>query len=80
MSGHPAVQQALRNPYFHGLGLPRLYVPAQAQLDRTAVVRTRMPGGVGGAMPRGVPLSRSMPQSRPPVASHEPVFVPYLDH
>jgi RNA-directed DNA polymerase len=25
MSGHPAVQQALRNPYFHGLGLPRLY-------------------------------------------------------
>ena len=30
MSGHPAVQQALRNPYFHGLGLPRLYVPAQA--------------------------------------------------
>ena len=30
MSGHPAVQQALRNPYFHGLGLSRLYVPAQA--------------------------------------------------
>src|SRR6201992_3476564 len=28
MSGHPAVQQALRNPYFDGLGLPRLYVPA----------------------------------------------------
>src|SRR5215472_4678034 len=25
MSGHPAVQQALRNPYFAGLGLPRLY-------------------------------------------------------
>jgi hypothetical protein len=23
MSGHPAVQQALRNPYFDGLGLPR---------------------------------------------------------
>ncbi len=30
MSGHPALQQALRNPYFDGLGLPRLYVPAQA--------------------------------------------------
>ena len=30
MSGHPAVQQALRNPYFDALGLPRLYVPAQA--------------------------------------------------
>jgi len=25
-----AVQQALRNPYFDALGLPRLYVPAQA--------------------------------------------------
>jgi hypothetical protein len=30
MSGHPAVQHALRNPYFDGLGLPRLSVPAQA--------------------------------------------------
>src|SRR6201986_1203024 len=30
MSGHPAVQQALRNPYFDGLGLPRLYRSAQA--------------------------------------------------
>jgi Transposase domain (DUF772) len=34
------------------------------QPDRTAVVRTRMPGGVGGAMPRGVPLSRSLPLMR----------------
>ena len=25
MSGHPAVQQALRNPYFDSLGLPRLH-------------------------------------------------------
>src|SRR3954452_24557316 len=30
MSGHPAVQQALRNHYFDSLGLPRLYVSAQA--------------------------------------------------
>src|SRR5271166_4505550 len=30
MSGHPAVQQALRNQYFDSLGLPRIYVPAQA--------------------------------------------------
>ncbi len=30
MSGHPAVQQALRNPYFDSLGLPRLYVSVQA--------------------------------------------------
>src|SRR6056297_1342681 len=26
--------------------------------SRTAVVRTRMPGGVGGGSPRGLPLSR----------------------
>src|SRR5712675_1439143 len=30
MSGHPAVQQALRNHYFDSLGLPRLYVSVQA--------------------------------------------------
>jgi hypothetical protein len=30
MSGHPAVQQALRNHSFDSLGLPRLYVCAQA--------------------------------------------------
>ncbi len=30
MSGHPAARQALRNRYFDSLGLPRLYVPAEA--------------------------------------------------
>jgi RNA-directed DNA polymerase len=30
MSGHPAVQKALRNSFFDQLGLPRLYVLAQA--------------------------------------------------
>ena len=30
MSGHPAVQMALRNHDFDSLGLPRLHVPAQA--------------------------------------------------
>src|ERR1700722_14166833 len=30
MSGHPAVQQALRNNYVESLGLPRIYAPAQA--------------------------------------------------
>jgi len=30
MSGHPSVQQALPNRYFDSLGLPRIYVPAQA--------------------------------------------------
>ena len=43
------------------LNLPRLYLSAQAQPNRTAVVRTRMPGGGGGVTPRGVPLSRSLP-------------------
>ena len=41
---------ALRNHVFEALGLP-----LGTQLDRTAKVRTRMPGGVGGAAPRGVP-------------------------
>ena len=30
MSGHPAVQSALRNHYFDSLGLPRLYAPPPA--------------------------------------------------
>jgi hypothetical protein len=30
MSGHPAVQAALRNHHFDSLGLPRLYVPHPA--------------------------------------------------
>ena len=30
MSGHPAVQTALRNHHFDSLGLPRLYVPEPA--------------------------------------------------
>jgi RNA-directed DNA polymerase len=30
MSGHPAVQSAVRNHHFDSLGLPRLYVPAHA--------------------------------------------------
>ena len=30
MSGHPAVQQALRNHYFDSLGLPRLHVSVPA--------------------------------------------------
>jgi hypothetical protein len=31
MSGHPAVQQALRNDYFESLGLPRIYARQGAQ-------------------------------------------------
>ncbi len=62
MSGDPAVQQALRNHCFESLGLPRLYVSAQAFEPPWYV--TRMPGGVGGAASRGVPLSRSAAHSR----------------
>jgi hypothetical protein len=39
---------------------PAVTLPT-AQLDRTAVVRTRMPGGVGGEEPRGSPLSPCVP-------------------
>jgi RNA-directed DNA polymerase len=30
MSGHPAVQTALRNHHFDSIGLPRLYIPTTA--------------------------------------------------
>jgi hypothetical protein len=49
------------------LNLPRLYLSAQAQPNRTAVVRTRMPGGVGGAAPRGVPLPLRRAQPCSPI-------------
>ena len=42
------VQLALPASYFDTLGLPRLTAHPNMQLNRTAVVRTRMPGGVGG--------------------------------
>jgi RNA-directed DNA polymerase len=42
------VQLALPASYFDALGLPRLAAQPNMQLNRTAVVRTRMPGGVGG--------------------------------
>src|ERR1700732_3436739 len=48
MSGHPAVQQALRNHYFDSLGLPRLHVPDDAEPSRTAGCVTRMSGGGEG--------------------------------
>ncbi len=57
MSRHAAVQQALPNAYFDSLGLPRLSVSWNAQLVRTAVVRTRMPGGVTGKASEGLPMS-----------------------
>src|SRR4051794_24059539 len=59
MARHVTVQQALPNAFFDSIGLPRLEAPPTAYPDRTAVVRIRMPGGVGGEEPRGSPLSRS---------------------
>src|SRR6516164_5439650 len=46
----------------------RLHVGVQAEPRRTAGYVTRMPGGVGGVAPRGVPLSRS----REPAADARP--------
>ena len=40
----------------------QVHVPDQAYPSRTAGYVTRMPGGVGGVAPRGVPLSRSVPR------------------
>ncbi len=51
MSRHAAVQQGLSNAYFDSLRLPRVACSASTQPSRTAVVRTRMPGGVGGGRP-----------------------------
>ena len=39
MARHVAVQQAVRYRCFDSLGLPRLYTPAEAHSERTAVVR-----------------------------------------
>ena len=39
----------------------QVHVPDQAYPSRTAGYVTRMPGGVGGVAPRGVPLSRCVP-------------------
>jgi Group II intron, maturase-specific domain len=65
MSGHPEVQQALRNDNFASLGLPRIYEPPKPNSVEPPLVRTRMPGGVGGVASRGVPLSRSCANSGP---------------
>ena len=60
MSGHPAVQQALRNDDFESLGFPNLCArPSLTGSNRRGT--DRMPGGVGGVASRGVPLSRSIP-------------------
>lgn len=63
MSGHPVVQQALRNHYFESPVSPgSMSLPKPKPVEPPWYV-TRMPGGVGGAAPRGVPLSRLFTQS-----------------
>jgi hypothetical protein len=47
MSGHPAVQQALRNHYFDSLGLPDSMSLPKPNLVEPPWYVTRMPGGVG---------------------------------
>ena len=66
MSGHPAVQQALRNRLFDELELRNSTFPTRLNPVEPPWYRTRMPGGVGGAMPKGIPLSRSIPRVSPP--------------
>ena len=51
MSGHPAVQEALRNPVFDSLGLPRLHCALKLNPVEPPRYVYRMPGGVGGAAP-----------------------------
>src|SRR5262249_42109467 len=51
MARHVTVQQAMPNAYFDSIGLPRLAAPPTALSGRTAVGRSRLPGGVGGEEP-----------------------------
>ena len=72
MSGHPAVQQALRNDYFGTLGLPESMRPPKPNSVEPPWYGTRMPGGVGGVASRGVPLSRSKAECRHQSHSTDP--------
>ena len=51
MSGHPAVQQALRNHYFDSSVFPDSMSPPKFNPIEPPWYVTRMPGGVGGATP-----------------------------
>ena len=59
MSGHPAVQQALRNNYFKSLGLPRSLRPPKPNSVEPPWYGPVCPVVWGGVASRGVPLSRS---------------------
>ena len=52
LGGHQGTEPPVAKPDPESPALAeQLYTPAEAQSGRTAVVRTRMPGGVGGAAP-----------------------------
>jgi RNA-directed DNA polymerase len=51
MSGHPAVQQALRNPYFDSIGLPAFMWSPKLNLIEPPWYGPVCPVGVGGAVP-----------------------------
>jgi RNA-directed DNA polymerase len=48
ISHTPGVRMALNNCFFDQMGLLRLSASPNTEPNRTALVRTRMPGGVGG--------------------------------
>jgi hypothetical protein len=55
MSGHPAVQEALRNHYFDSLVLPDSMSQHRLNPVEPPWYATRIFGGVGGAAPCGAP-------------------------
>jgi hypothetical protein len=64
LSFSAALHRAFTNARFRRLGLLFMETARRRLIRRTGVVRTRMPGGVGGLAPRGVLLSRSSARKR----------------
>jgi hypothetical protein len=70
VSGYQGAEPVVATPAPERPALPeQVHVPDQADPSRTAGYVTRMPGGVGGAAPRGVPLSRSSAHRRHPTSN-----------
>ena len=66
VTGYPGAEPVVAKPAPESPALTeQVRVPDQASPSRTAGYVTRMPGGVGGVAPRGVPLSRSWVERRP---------------
>jgi hypothetical protein len=69
VGGCQGTEPVVAKPAPQSPALAPLHVGVPAQPRRTAGYVTRMPGGVGGAAPRGAPLSRSSALRRHPAAS-----------